>query len=777
MIFVSFSKEYSSNPARYSIDGNYNTYWLNSSNGADDKERYITIMFDKAVYLSAMDYVPTPTNGKIMTGKILGSLNGEDFFEITNVSWANNNDTKTVDFEPVEVKYVKIVGENMSWSNTYKREHMGARMFNFYHDSTQNPHPTAGIGYSTTDPTNKEVVARLINPSTKITITSEGGDTHVFKENGDFTFEFVDEKNTKGSATAKVRWIDKEAPTATIEFNITTPTNKEVMATIKPSEEVIVTNNTNYTLNAEEQVLDKDGNILEGFTIEDEHVIDPNGNIIANCNPLTYEFTKNGEFTFEFQDKAGNKGKATAKVDWIDTVIPEAQIKYDIKSKTNKNVTASITFDKNDVKVTNNNGKTTYVFQKNGEFTFEFKDAAGNIGSVTAKVNWIDKEAPTAELKYDKSSKTKAVVKVVNPSEEISYKEGNGTYEFAENGIYKIVIYDKAGNSKTLKAIIDWLEEKKPDKPVNPDEPSDNDNSDNKPNKPSDDGNNDNKPNKPSDNDNNDNKPNKPSDNDNNDNKPNKPSDNDNNDNKPNKPSDDGNNDNKPNKPSDDDNNDNKPDKPSDAGNNNDNSSKPEKPGDSTNTNNPGTITKPNDSNNGNNNNTTTPGNETKEQTYSAGNITINIPEDAVKDNITLTRNFITINSTLKERFGASSEYFELYFNNENLDKVEPNTIMKLTVELDKTKKFLGIYEITENSLIRTLNYEVENDGSIKFETDHLGKYVISYNEETSESPVTNKPETSETRINNNVIWFVASGAVAAAGLMGLVLKKRKSKK
>ncbi len=39
--------------------------------------------------------------------------------------------------------------------------------------------------------------------------------------------------------------------------------------------------------------------------------------------------------------------------------------------------------------MTNNNGSTTKVFAENGSFTFEFRDEAGNTGTVTATVTWI----------------------------------------------------------------------------------------------------------------------------------------------------------------------------------------------------------------------------------------------------------------------------------------------------------------------------------------------------------------------------------------------------
>ena len=47
------------------------------------------------------------------------------------------------------------------------------------------------------------------------------------------------------------------------------------------------------------------------------------------------------------------------------------------------------------------------------------------------------------------------VVQVVKPSEEITFAEGNGTYEYVANGDYEIVFYDKAGNEGRLVAHVD----------------------------------------------------------------------------------------------------------------------------------------------------------------------------------------------------------------------------------------------------------------------------------------------------------------------------------
>ncbi len=467
--------------AIYAIDGNYNTRYHSAWNGTDT-ERFITIKLDKPRFVSAIEFVPADGgNGRINDGTIWGSMDGENWeilsqrTGITYSSQANTNEEAiklTQKFEvnnPKEVQFIKVVADktNGNW--------FAARAFNIFQDITKNPRPTAGVGYSTTEPTNKEVVARLLNiSSANYEILSEGGDTHTFTENGEFTFRFIDkETGLEGSSVAKVDWIDKEAPTATFLFTPSSATNHSVIATLKPSEKVTVTNNGIFTVDDEGNIYNIDGIMIPGLKADENgDVFDADGNYVTNVNPFTYEFLSNGEFTFEFVDMAGNKGSATAKVDWIDTNTPTATIEYDITSLTNKDVTVTISFDEENVTVTNNNGNKNYVFTQNGEFTFEFQDAAGNTGIIIAKVDWIDKVVPTAELKYEKYE-DKVIVTVVNPSKEITFKEGNGVYEYTENGNYEIVFYDSLGNVGKVIAKIDSFEEEIPENPDKPEEPDD----------------------------------------------------------------------------------------------------------------------------------------------------------------------------------------------------------------------------------------------------------------------------------------------------------------
>jgi hypothetical protein len=162
---------------------------------------------------------------------------------------------------------------------------------------------------------------------------------------------------------AGVITVDKILPTATVSYSKDGPTNENIVATIHPSEAVTITNN--------------DG--LASRTFEE-----------------------NGSYTFEFVDAAGNKGSVTAIVANIDKVVPTATIEYSKVGPTNGNVVVTIT-PSEEVTITNNDGLASRMFEENGSYTFEFVDAAGNKGSVTAVVGNIDKIAPILKVTLDKN--------------------------------------------------------------------------------------------------------------------------------------------------------------------------------------------------------------------------------------------------------------------------------------------------------------------------------------------------------------------------------------
>ena len=141
-----------------------------------------------------------------------------------------------------------------------------------------------------------------------------------------------------------------------------------------------------------------------------------------------------------------------------------ATIEYSETDLTNKDVVATIYFNKEDVRITNNDEKNTYTFTTNDSFVFEYVDSQNTTGTATATVNWIDKILPTItgvenDGKYE-SPVTPVItdenlkdVQLIKDGTEINgYENGQ---EIAENGEYIIIATDKAGNEAKVEFTID----------------------------------------------------------------------------------------------------------------------------------------------------------------------------------------------------------------------------------------------------------------------------------------------------------------------------------
>ncbi len=435
--------------------------------------------------------------------------------------------------------------------------------------------PEYTLTYSTTEPTNQDVTVTLELEEGYRIVSNNGSNTYTFTENGESSFEYVDESGNRGIIPIKVTWISKEEnPDIPVEpttpsFDVSLESSKETLNIgdefevnvnlnnmknfkkglialsgkfeyDKQKLEMInilgenawnldqnsfnddnfkfVTESDNYkleegivfkvilkvkeTIEVPNEVIFKlvdiegsngdvdiftDDSELSINIIEKEKAPVPtitystteltNQDVVATVTfdkenvtvegGNTHTFTENGEYTFTYRDQAGNEGTAKATVTWIDKVVKVAIISYDITSLTNQNVTASISFNEENITITNNEGNNTYVFTENGEFIFEYRDEAGNEGTAKATVTWIDKVAPVPTITYSTTELTNQdVVATITFDKENVTVEGGNTHTFTENGEYTFTYRDQAGNEGTAKAAVTWIEKEQPEEPT-----------------------------------------------------------------------------------------------------------------------------------------------------------------------------------------------------------------------------------------------------------------------------------------------------------------------
>ncbi len=412
------------------IDGNIHTLW-HTDFAVDirnlETNPYIVIELDEPKYISALEFIQTKYKQKdgtirtndpdvIKNATVYVSSDeideeGEDGWKADKLNWTEagkiENCTEygkleSIEFkESIKCKYIKL---------ELNRDDMftSIAMLNLFEDTTKidKTKPTAGIYYSTTEKTSDYVIAKLVNPSTEIEITNNGGsDTYIFKDNDEFTFEFKDKNGNVGTAIAKVTWIDKKGPEAEVDYEL--KDNRLSILLDSISEDVYLLDEedrkTNY-IEVEDgkvksiQFLDGEGDVYKTAEIDqtekdeehkeitykkityknttgraenvaeyvttftdgkmEEEFLNENGESVevsdedkevfrrlqqVKTNPLEYTFEDSGDYQFKFLDKASNIAFKSIKVDYLESGnVMASDMSYDITNITNQNVVATI---------------------------------------------------------------------------------------------------------------------------------------------------------------------------------------------------------------------------------------------------------------------------------------------------------------------------------------------------------------------------------------------------------------------------------------------------
>lgn len=208
--------------------------------------------------------------------------------------------------------------------------------------------------------------------------------------------------------------VDNVPPTATVSYSTTGLTNQDVIATLTGASESIT-----------------------GTT--------------------THTFTGNDSYTFIFHDSVGNISIVTGTVSWIDKTPITGTIEYSTTGLTNQNVTATMTgFNKTGVTVS---GANPYTFTTTGSYIFTYHDAAGNTGSATATVTWIDKTSPTATITYSTTGRTNQNITgtLTWYSETLTWINATG-HLFTGNGTFVFSFQDLAGNTGYATGTVTWID-------------------------------------------------------------------------------------------------------------------------------------------------------------------------------------------------------------------------------------------------------------------------------------------------------------------------------
>ena len=120
------------------LDGNPNTGYHTRFNYRE-QDKFFTVEFDQERYITSIEYHSSGYNGKMRSGRILTSLDGQEWTESGRFDEIGyNHQMKTLNLDqPTKCKYIKIIPD-LTYGNSEGEVHMyfSGNMFNFYEDTT-----------------------------------------------------------------------------------------------------------------------------------------------------------------------------------------------------------------------------------------------------------------------------------------------------------------------------------------------------------------------------------------------------------------------------------------------------------------------------------------------------------------------------------------------------------------------------------------------------------------------------------------------------------------
>lgn len=197
-------------------------------------------------------------------------------------------------------------------------------------------------------------------------------------------------------------------------------------------------------------------------------------------NSNSFKIRENGYYSFTLTDltDATRTDTLYVVVDNIDDTPPTGEAVLLSTLPTNQNVSARLLNTSEPVRIVNNEGRNVYTFTENGTFTFEFVDEAGNVGTATATVTSIDKEAPNVRIvksyQYgegaddvfgtildgsgDVAAASGVVLRVESEdAQSFSVVGGASSVVMRENGTASFIVSDAYGNTAKVTETVSFL--------------------------------------------------------------------------------------------------------------------------------------------------------------------------------------------------------------------------------------------------------------------------------------------------------------------------------
>ncbi|MCT4620954.1 MAG: copper amine oxidase N-terminal domain-containing protein [Marinisporobacter sp.] len=333
--------------------------------------------------------------------------------------------------------------------------------------------PTADFTLSTDDWTNETVtihvygvdngqsgIKRIKRPNN--TWVSGHEASYNVSENGTYNFVIENNVGNQNTISTSVTNIDKSTPTAKFTLSTENWTNEEITIHV-----------------------DGVDNGQSGI----KRIKLPNNTWVSG-HEASYNVSENGTYNFVVENNVGNQNTISTSVTNIDKSIPTAKFTLSTENWTNEEVTIHVNGVDNGqsgikrIKLPNNTwvsgDKASYNVSENGTYKFVVENNAGNQNMVSTSVTNIGKSTPAAKFTLSTENWTneevtihvngvdngQSGIKRIKLPNNTWVSGDKASYNVSENGTYKFVVENNAGNQNTVSTSIKNIDKVAPSKPV-----------------------------------------------------------------------------------------------------------------------------------------------------------------------------------------------------------------------------------------------------------------------------------------------------------------------
>ena len=192
----------------------------------------------------------------------------------------------------------------------------------------------------------------------------------VYAENKEENVTVSDLAGNTAVANVRITNIEKTAPTVSVEYSTTEPTNGNVTVTITSNKQL---------------------KEVESWILSEDKL------------KLIKVYAENKEENVTVSDLAGNTAVANVKITNIDKTAPTISVQYSTTEPTNGNVIVTITSNKQLKELTGwalstDKISLTKTYVENKEENVTVSDLAGNTAVANVKITNIDKTAPSVSV-------------------------------------------------------------------------------------------------------------------------------------------------------------------------------------------------------------------------------------------------------------------------------------------------------------------------------------------------------------------------------------------